>query len=54
MNGFIVRFTCTQLQNDGRKCLGHKIDDESPIHLVFAENPRTGKTTFGRCVAGTQ
>lgn len=49
-----LRFTRTQLQNDRRKRLGRKIDDDSPIHLVFAGNPGTGKTTFARRVAGTQ
>ena len=48
-----LRFTRTQLQNYRRKRLGCKINDESPIHLVFAGNPGTGKTIFRRCIAGT-
>ncbi|CAH3168210.1 unnamed protein product [Porites evermanni] len=44
-------FTRTQLQNDRRKRLGHKVKDDTPLHLVFAGNPGTGKTTFAGRVA---
>ena len=47
-----LRFTRTQLQNDRRKRLGQQIQQDTPLHQVFASNPGTGQTTFARHVAG--
>ena len=54
MNGFIgltnlkgqfQRFTRAQLQNDRKKRLGKNVVEDTPLHLLFASNPGTGKTT---------
>ena len=52
LNEQFLRFTCTQLQND-RRLLGQKIPEDTPLHLVFARSPGTGKIKFVRHDAGT-
>ena len=44
-----LRFTRTQLQNDRRKRLGRQIQQDTPLHQIFAGNRGTGTLRNRTC-----